>query len=43
MIYRAEVVLPTDMKFGSLRVQHFDQLSVDNTREVEINCMEEHG
>jgi hypothetical protein len=41
MIYGAEAVLPTDIKFGSPRVERFDQFSADNTREVEINCTEE--
>jgi len=41
MIYESEAVLPTDIKFGSPRVECFDQLSADKTREVEINCTEE--
>jgi hypothetical protein len=41
MVYRAEVVLPTDINFRSLRVEHFDQSSADKTREFEINCIEE--
>jgi len=41
MVYGAEVVLPSDVAFGSQRVEHFDQSSVDHTREHEINCTEE--
>jgi len=41
MIYQAEPVLSTDIKFGSPRFEHFDQFSTDNTRELEINCTEE--
>jgi hypothetical protein len=41
MVYGAEAVLPTDIKFGSPRVKRFDQFLADNTREVEINCIEE--
>jgi transposase InsO family protein len=37
MIYGAEAVLPTDITFGSPRVKHFDQSSVDLSRELEIN------
>ena len=41
MIYGAEAVLPSDVAFGSSRVEHFDQSSVDLARELEINCTEE--
>jgi len=41
MIYGAEAVLPTDIKFGSPRVEHFDQSLADYARELEINCTEE--
>jgi len=41
MIYGVEVVLPTDIKFGSPRVECFYQSLADKTREVEINCIEE--
>ena len=41
MVYRAEAVLPIDIKFGSPRVKSFDQFLADNNREVEINCTEE--
>jgi len=40
MVYRAEVVLPSDIVFGSPRVEHFDQSLVDHARELEINCIE---
>jgi len=41
MIYGAEAVLPLDVAFGSPRVEHFDQPSVDLARVLEINCTEE--
>jgi hypothetical protein len=42
MIYGAKAVLPTDIKFGSPRVEHFDQSSANESREFKINCIEEH-
>ena len=41
MVYGAEVVLPSDVAFGSPRVKHLNQSSVDHARELEINCTEE--
>jgi len=41
MVYGAEVVLPSNVAFGSPRVKHFDQSSADLAREHEINCTEE--
>jgi hypothetical protein len=41
MVYGAEAVLPSDVTFGSLRVEHFNLSSVDHARELEINCTEE--
>jgi len=41
MIYGAEAVLPSDVAFGSPRVEHYDQSSADHARELEINCTEE--
>jgi hypothetical protein len=41
MVYGAEAVLPTDITFGSPRVEHFDQSSADHARELKINCTEE--
>jgi len=41
MVYGAEAVLPSDVAFGSPRVEHFDQSSANLTRELEINCTEE--
>jgi len=41
MVYGAEAVLPSDVAFGSPRVKHFNQSSVDLARELEINCTEE--
>jgi len=41
MIYGAEAVLPSDVAFGSPRVEHYDQSSADHAGELEINCTEE--
>jgi len=41
MIYGAEAVLPSDVVFGSPRVEHFDRSSAVHARELEINCIEE--
>jgi len=41
MIYGAEAVLPSNVAFGSPRVELFDQSSADHAREIEINCTEE--
>jgi len=41
MVYGTEAVLPSDVTFGSPRVENFDQSSADITRGLEINCMEE--
>jgi len=41
MVYGAEALLPSDVAFGSPRVEHFDQSSADHARELEINYIEE--
>ena len=41
IVYGAEAVLPSDVAFGSPRVEHFNQSSADLARELEINCTEE--
>ena len=41
MVYGTEAVLPSDVVFGSPRVEHFDQASADHARELEINYTEE--
>jgi hypothetical protein len=41
MVYGAEEVLPSDITFRSLRVEHFDLSSADHARELEIICTEE--
>ena len=41
MVYDTEVVLPSDVTFGSPRVENFDKSSADLARELEINCEEE--
>jgi len=41
MVYGTEAVLPSDVAFGSPRVEHFDQSSANLARELEINCIEE--
>ena len=41
MVYGTEAVLPSDVVFGSPRVEHFEQASADHARELEINYTEE--
>ena len=41
MVYDTKAVLPSDVTFGSPRVENFDQSSADIARELEINFMEE--
>ena len=41
MVYGTEAMLPSDITFGSPRVENFDQSSADIARELEINCTEE--
>ena len=41
MVYGTEAVLPSDITFRSPRIENFDQSTADNTRELEINYMEE--
>jgi len=41
MVYGIEAVLPSDITFGSPRIENIDQSTADNARELEINCMEE--
>jgi len=41
MVYGAEAVLPSDVAFGSPRVEHYDQPLADLARELEINCTKE--
>jgi len=41
MVYGAEAMLPSDIAFGSPRVEHFDQSSADLAKELEINYTEE--
>jgi len=41
MVYGTDAVLPSNVTFGSPRVENFDQSSADLARELEINCTEE--
>jgi len=41
MVYRVEAVLPSDVIFGSPRVEQFDQSLADHARELEFNSTEE--
>ena len=40
-VYGDEALLPSDVAFGSPRVEHFDQYSADHARELEINSTEQ--
>jgi hypothetical protein len=41
LIYGAEAILLANVNFRSPKVEHFDQHSADESKELEINCIEE--
>jgi hypothetical protein len=42
LVYGSEVVLPTDVAFGAPRIQHYDEGAAEETREVNLDSIEEH-
>jgi hypothetical protein len=40
--YRSEAVLPTDIAFGALRIQHYEEGTTKETRKVNLDNIEEH-
>jgi hypothetical protein len=42
MVYGSEVVLPTDIAFGALCSQHYEEGTAEETRKVDLDNIEEH-
>jgi hypothetical protein len=42
LVYGSEAVLPTDVAFGAPRIQHYEEGTVEETRKVDIDSIEEH-
>jgi hypothetical protein len=41
-VYGSEAVLPTDVAFGAPRIQHYEEGTVEETRKVDLDNIEEH-
>ena len=42
MVYGSEAVLPSDIAFGALRIQNYDENEAESTRCTDIDSAEEH-
>jgi hypothetical protein len=42
LVYGSEAVLPTDVAFGALRMQHYEKGASEETRKVDLDSIEEH-
>ena len=42
MVYSSEAVLPSDIAFGALRIQNYDENEAEATRCTDIDSAEEH-
>jgi hypothetical protein len=42
LVYGSEAVLPTHVAFGALRIQHYEEGTVEETRKVDLDSIEEH-
>jgi hypothetical protein len=42
LVYGSEAVLPTDVAFGALRIQHYEEGTAEETRKVDLDSIEEH-
>jgi hypothetical protein len=42
LVYGSEAVLPTDIAFGALRIQHYEEGAAEETRKVDLHSIEEH-
>jgi hypothetical protein len=42
LVYRSEVVLPTNLAFGAPRIQHYEEGTTEETRKVDLDSIEEH-
>jgi hypothetical protein len=41
-VYGSEAVLTTDLAFGALRIQHYEEGTAEETRKVNLDSIEEH-
>jgi hypothetical protein len=41
LVYRSEVVLPTDVSFGTPRIQFYEEGEVEQTRRIDLDSLEE--
>jgi hypothetical protein len=41
-VYRSEAVLPTDLAFGTPRIQQYEEVTAEKTRMVDLDSIEEH-
>jgi hypothetical protein len=41
-VYGSEAVLPTDIAFGAPRIQHYEEGTIEETRKVDLDSIEEH-
>jgi hypothetical protein len=41
-VYGSEAVLPTDVAFGALHIQHYEEGTAEETRKVDLDSIEEH-
>jgi hypothetical protein len=42
LVYGLEAVLPTDIAFGALRIQHYEEGAAEETRKVDLDSIKEH-
>jgi hypothetical protein len=42
LVYGSEVVLPPDVAFGALRIQHYEEGTTEETCKVDLDNIEEH-
>jgi hypothetical protein len=42
LVYKSEAVLPTDVAFGTPRIQHYEEGTAEETRKVDLDSIEEH-
>ena len=41
LVYGSEAILPTDVIFGTPRIQHYDEGAAEQTRRVDLDSLEE--
>jgi hypothetical protein len=42
LVYGSEAVLPTDVAFGTPRIQRYEEGAIEETRKVDLDSIEEH-